>query len=147
MKRPRKEPGVRAGEAKYGTGLFATQPFKAGDEIGDVTGERFHDPDYSSDYCIDLGDDMALEPGEPFRYMNHSCEPNCKLFVIHDDDFALIHERRVVVEALVGIPAGTELTIDYEWPATSTIPCGCGAATCRGWIVAPDELILVSVKR
>ena len=138
--------GVKAGKAKYGMGLFATKAFKADSEVGEITGERFHDPDYSSEYCIDLGDDMALEPGIPFRYLNHCCEPNCKLFVVFDEDSAPIEDRRVVVEALVNIPMGAELTIDYEWPADSAIPCGCGAIKCRGWIVASDERHLVQQK-
>jgi hypothetical protein len=142
----RKARGVKAGEAKYGKGLFATKVFKAESEIGEITGERFQDPDYSSEYCIDLGDDMALEPGKPFRYLNHSCEPNCKLFVVFDEDSAPIEERRVIVESLIDIPKGAELTIDYEWPADSSIPCGCGAANCRGWIVAPGERHLLPQK-
>lgn len=142
----KKARGVKAGDAKYGKGLFATKAFKAESEIGEIIGERFHDPDYSSEYCIDLGDDMALEPGKPFRYLNHSCEPNCKLFVVFDEDSTPIEERRVVVEAQVDIAKGAELTIDYEWPAASAIPCGCGAAKCRGWIVAPDERHLVPQK-
>lgn len=142
----RKVRGVKVGDAKYGKGLFASKTFKRGDEIGEVDGERHLDPAYSSEYCIDLGDEMSLEPGEPFRFMNHSCEPNAKLFVIYDEDSAPIEDRRVVVEALRRIPKGTELTIDYEWPATSAIPCGCGAAKCRGWIVAPHEQHLVPKK-
>jgi hypothetical protein len=142
----KKAKGVKPGQAKYGMGLFATKKFRKDDEVGEITGERFHDPDYSSEYCIDLGDDMALEPGEPFRFLNHSCEPNCKLYVVFDEDEAPIGDRKVIVEALVDVPKGSELTIDYEWPATSAILCGCGAESCRGWIVAPDERHLLQRK-
>ena len=57
--------GLEAGPAKHGMGLFATRMFRPGQVLGEVTGERFEDPDYGSDYCIDLGDDWSLEPGEP----------------------------------------------------------------------------------
>ncbi len=73
--------------------------------------------------------------------MNHSCEPNCEF-----DFFDLREEgetetrRRVFLIALREIKPGEELTIDYNWPATSAIPCRCHAPSCRGWIVDPDEL-------
>ena len=64
----KKAKGVKPGQAKYGMGLFATKKFRKDDEVGEITGERFHDPDYSSEYCIDLGDDMALEPESRFGF-------------------------------------------------------------------------------
>jgi hypothetical protein len=41
------------------------------------------------------------------------------------------------------IEPGEELTIDYAWPAEAAIPCACGAAGCRCWIVAAEELRVV----
>ena len=137
-------PAVKVGEAKHGFGLFAAKRFRAGQTIGEVSGDRIDDAAYGSEYCIDLGDDMSLEPGEPFRFLNHSCEPNCKLFVVFDDDDAPIEDRTVVLEAIRNVQSGAELTIDYEWPADSAIPCGCGAGRCRGWIVDPKEMHLLS---
>lgn len=46
----------------------------------------------------------------------------------------------VYLIALRDIWPGEELTIDYNWPAISAVPCHCGAASCRGWIVSFDEL-------
>ncbi|MFP6763412.1 MAG: SET domain-containing protein-lysine N-methyltransferase [Planctomycetaceae bacterium] len=135
--------GVNIADAQHGKGLFTARTFTAGEQIGEIIGVRFLDADYSSDYCIDLGDGMALEPAEPFRFMNHSCEPNCKLFVIYNAEDTPAENRHVVVEAQEIITEGIELTIDYEWPACGAIPCGCGATNCRGWIVDPTELHLV----
>jgi len=42
--------------------------------------------------------------------------------------------------ALRNIFAGEQLTIEYNWAATSAIPCECGASNCRGWVVCPWEL-------
>ena len=137
--------GVEAGPAKHGTGLFATRRFRAGQAIGEVTGKRIDDPEYGSSYCIDLGDDWSLEPGEPYRFLNHSCTPNAKLFLVFDDGDP-IEKRKVVLEALRNIQPGAELTIDYEWPADSAIPCGCESSECRGWVVDPDELHLLKKK-
>ncbi len=138
--------GLKAGPAKHGTGLFATKRFRKGQVLGEVTGERFHDPNYGSDYCIDLGEDWSLEPGEPFRYVNHCCTPNAKLYLVFEDGDP-VGERKVVIEALSNIQAGAEVTIDYEWPSDSAIPCGCESPDCRGWVVDPAELHLLSNRK
>lgn len=137
--------GLKAGPAKHGTGLFATKKFRKGQVVGEVTGDRIQDADYGSEYCIDLGDDWSLEPGEPFRFVNHCCTPNAKLYLIFDDG-DLVEDRKVVIEALSTIREGDEVTIDYEWPADGAIPCGCGSPECRGWVVDVNELHLLKKK-
>ncbi len=126
-------------DTHVGLGLFAGRPFGAGALLGEVLGELIDDPDYSSDYCIDLGDGYMLEPAHPFRFLNHSCDPNCELVWIesdhHDDAPA-----SVVVLSIRGVPLGEQLTIDYAWPATDAIRCGCGSPMCRGWVVDEDEI-------
>jgi len=97
---------------------------------------------------MDIGDGRVLEPEPPFRFVNHSCEPNCEF-----DWFDLVPEggsqavRRVYLIALREIKPGEELTIDYNWSAEGAIACRCGAPTCRGWIVDPDQLARVSADR
>jgi len=71
--------GVRIAKTSYGLGVFAFAFIPKGTPIARVSGTMIHDPDYSSDYCIDAGDDKVLEPGPPFCYLNHACEPNCQL--------------------------------------------------------------------
>ena len=71
--------GVRVDKTPYGLGVFAFAFIPEGTPIARVSGNIIHDPDYSSDYCIDAGDDKVLEPEPPFCYLNHSCEPNCML--------------------------------------------------------------------
>jgi len=41
-------------------------------------------------YCMDIGNGRVLEPHAPFRYVNHSCEPNCEFdwFDLTAEDFA-----------------------------------------------------------
>ena len=70
--------GVRVGKTSYGFGVFAFAFIPKGTPIARVPGRIIRDPDYSSDYCIDIGDGV-LEPGTPFCYLNHACEPNCQL--------------------------------------------------------------------
>jgi tetratricopeptide (TPR) repeat protein len=96
---------------------------------------------YGSRYCMDIGNGRVLEPHAPYRYVNHSCAPNCEFDFF---DLAPMGEsqslRRVFLISLREIKPGEELTIDYNWSAETAIPCRCEAPTCRGWIVNPDQL-------
>jgi hypothetical protein len=121
--------------AKHGLGVFATKDVKADDVIGTISGRPIDDENYGSDYCIELDGTRSLEPQPPFRFLNHSCEPNCRLFVCDDLE---IDSDIVILESTVNIEAGAELTIDYGWPVESSITCDCGSHRCRGWIAAID---------
>ncbi|KAL8945632.1 MAG: hypothetical protein Q9222_007857 [Ikaeria aurantiellina] len=71
--------------------------------------EMWLNPDYVQyQYVCD-----GMQVGGPTRFMNHSCDPNCRLFTVsynHSDtniyDLAFF--------TLEEIPAGTELTFDYK---------------------------------
>lgn len=79
--------GVRVGKVSYGLGVFAFAFIPAGIPLGRIQGTIINDPDYSSDYCISAGKDKVLEPGPPFCYLNHSCEPNCQIMqYVREDD-------------------------------------------------------------
>lgn len=129
------------GETPYGRGVFARRRFVPDEVIGEIQGTIIDDPDYGSDYCMKFGDLLTLEPASPFRYVNHSCEPNCALicFVGWDEETAT-ERRRLCLRSLAAIDPGEQLTIDYAWSADSALPCECGTPTCRGWIVARDQL-------
>jgi SET domain-containing protein len=90
---------------------------------------------------MDLGEGRSLEPVAPFRFLNHSCQPNCEIFSWETDEPR--RHARLWLQALTAIEPGNELTIDYAWPADAAIPCVCGAAGCRGWIVCPEQLPLL----
>ncbi len=132
---------VRIGDTPCGLGVFARRKFRPRETIADITGRIVDDPDYWSEYCIDLGDGRVLEPDAPIRFINHSCQPNCLLVdSARWDDQTGEYYIATRLKALVAISAGDELTIDYAWPASCAIPCLCGSPQCRGWIVAPQEL-------
>jgi hypothetical protein len=63
-----KKLGVRVGDVPYGRGVFATQSFSKGELVSVVEGQVIDDADYSSDYCMDLGGTLSLEPGSPRRH-------------------------------------------------------------------------------
>ena len=76
--------------------------------------------------------------GNSARWINHSCDPNC---------FADERDGRIFITALRNIKAGEELNYDYgliiEERYTPKLkaeyPCWCGAATCRGTLLAPKR--------
>jgi hypothetical protein len=136
----RSKSGVRIARTKVGRGVFAERWFEESEVVGEIDGEIIDDVSYSSDYCMDLGDDRSLEPAAPFRFINHSCQPNCELcwFDVKDKRGKL--QRRMYVMATRRIADGDELTIDYAWPAEMAIPCRCGSSACRQWIVKRSDL-------
>jgi histone-lysine N-methyltransferase SUV39H len=97
--------------------LFELDFFHNDDEIYVVDGQKF---------------------GSPTRFMNHSCNPNCKLFPVtrtygderlYDLAFFSLHN----------IPPNTELTFDYNpnWEEgkkvdPNAVRCLCGEKNCRG---------------
>jgi len=129
---------VEVRDTAVGRGVFAARKFRKGELLGEIDGQVILDPDYSSDYCMDLGEDYSLEPDPPFRYLNHSCEPNAELFQYVDDDEEYV--LRMWIQAIRKIRKREQITIDYSWPAEEAITCLCGASKCRGWIVDPAEL-------
>ena len=132
---------LRIARTPLGRGVFARRCYDAWEVIGEVEGTVIDDPNYGSDYCLDLGNNKSLEPNPPFRFLNHSCDPNC-LWEWYDlpAKKGAAADRRVFVLAIHDIGIGEELTIDYGWPADNAIPCRCHAPNCRGWVVAEDEL-------
>lgn len=130
---------VKVKKTLVGRGVFARRGFSANDVIGEITGEIM-DTDFESDYCMDLDGKAVLEPGWPFRFLNHSCEPNCQLLLWKHQKNRGQKTRRLWLKAARDLVAGEELTIDYAWPAEAAVPCLCGADSCRGWVVDEDEL-------
>ena len=128
---------VRIGETPVGKGVFARRAFRGGQIIGVIQGIVSDDPQYGSPYGMDLGGDRTLEPIPPFRYLNHSCQPNAEIV-----SFEYANRGRtdqLLLEAIADIAAGEEIRIDYGWQPEHAIPCLCGSAICRGWIVAEGE--------
>ena len=132
-----------------GKGAFATRRIPKGARIIEYVGERITqeeaDRRYPDDdgtphhtFLFTLDDDTVLDAaygGNPSRFINHSCAPNCE---------AVIEDGRIWIEALKAIQPGTELAYDYNFileerhspAAKRRYPCRCGAKSCRGTILA-----------
>ena len=135
---------VTVRETPVGKGVFAARGFEAGDTIALLTGKLIEDPDYDSVYCIEMGPELSLEPDPPFRFLNHSCDPNCWLVSQNEDELEEFEsdddEEQLGLYVRRTIYPGEEITIDYAWAAESAIECHCGSDQCRGWIVDSGEL-------
>jgi hypothetical protein len=155
---------IRVDRTPCGLGVFATRKLRRDRKIGRVRGGVFTDYDYTSNYCIDAGGWLSLEPAAPFCFLNHACEPNCQFMnYVPTEEWDDDTRRRLAMqransptrrlnyentdaafgvemwlEALRDIEPGEQLTIDYAWPEDRAIPCLCGSENCRGWIIAPE---------
>jgi len=132
-----------------GTGAFATAAIPAGVRLieyagesltpaeadaryPDVDGERHHT------FLFAIDDDVVIDAavnGNEARFINHSCDPNCD---------AVIDGGKIWIDTLREIRPGEELAYDYAYvleerhspAAKKRFPCHCGAANCRGTILA-----------
>ncbi len=138
---------IKLGDTPYGRGVFASKKIKGGMPIGKIEGEFHPDKKYDSEYAMTFNDG-ALEPEEPYRFVNHSCEPNCELveLVVADQNSGKVFHE-LWIYALNDIKRGEQLTLDYAWPYTDAIECQCGSPNCRGWIVAANEVEKVVAKK
>lgn len=95
----------------------------------DLNFERRSDNHY---YTID-----AFMYGNLSRFVNHSCEPNARIWFVnncHGDP----KNQKLVFFSDRFISKGEEITIDYtggdEGHSSTPIECNCGAGTCRKFI-------------
>jgi uncharacterized protein len=116
-----------------GRGLFTDVPLPARKKIGEYTGERVSIREgrrraktQKHVTIVEVSDRVAIDGsvnGGPFRFINHSCEPNV---------FIRMAYNRAEFYALRNIKAGEELTMDYgESHHEGKVGCHCGALKCR----------------
>lgn len=118
-----------------GEGLFAISPIRRGELVMRLGGRIIDDAalagltePYSS-LIVEPGTHLLIDPADPVRYGNHSCDPS------------LWHADVVTITARREIAVGEELTIDYsthtgteDWAMT----CHCGSDICRGVVTGSD---------
>jgi SET domain-containing protein len=119
-----------------GKGLFTRSRIPARRKIGELTGEviswreaRRRAKNRRRLALVERGDGTAVDGrknGNEFRYINHSCSPNCYLRVCYG---------HVEFYSLRLIHAGEELTCDYEDNHhDGKVRCKCGSRDCRGYL-------------
>lgn len=127
---------MRVGESKTGRGVFATEPMVTGQPLGRIDGRVVLGTVVTVDHFDLEYRGLVLVPRAPFRYLNHSCEPNGAVTRVERT------RRRPLLslDAIRDIAAGEEVTIDYGFSAEDAFPCACGSARCRGWVASEVEL-------
>lgn len=133
-----------------GQGAFALKSIRTGTRIIEYLGERISQEEADRRYDDTIFDqphvllfsvddktviDAAVD-GNEARYINHSCEPNCR---------SVTRRGRVHIYAIKDIAPGEELTYDYNLTregisddeARTRYVCRCGSRKCRGTMLAP----------
>jgi uncharacterized protein len=116
-------------------GVYALEPIPARRKVIEYTGERINRKqtkqrgDGPLTYLFTLDDYWTLDGasgGSGAEIINHSCDPNLTSCIMRGH--ILYISRRP-------IQRGEELTIDYRFDKKiGTVPCRCGAPSCRGTI-------------
>jgi len=138
--------------AIQGRGAFATRNIRKGTRIIEYLGQRISwrtaDKRYDDEkmgrhhtFLFTVDDRICIDGavnGNEARFLNHSCDGNCE---------AITDRKRIFIEARRNIRAGDELLYDYQYERTDDhteedekfYACRCGAAKCRGTILAPKQ--------
>jgi SET domain-containing protein len=141
-----KKPYLVRNSGIHGRGVFATETIRRGTVIVEYKGQRASwdeamerpdsDPDDSAHtFLFQLDDGRVIDArirGNAARWINHSCDPNCRTF---EDE-----RGRVFIEAKRKIRPGEELAYDYRLQIDGRLSkreraqyaCRCGAGKCRG---------------
>uniref|UniRef100_A0A0V0GQV6 Putative ovule protein n=1 Tax=Solanum chacoense TaxID=4108 RepID=A0A0V0GQV6_SOLCH len=79
---------------------------------------------------------MSTFKGNLSRFLNHSCDPNCKL-----EKWQVEGETRIGVFAARFIEVGEPLTYDYRFVLFgSEVKCHCGASNCQGYLGSKKKI-------
>jgi hypothetical protein len=125
-----------------GKGIFTDKTVTAGKQLFEVTGKIVH---YTKTFntkgslvnnTFRYNEEHYLSPqGKIGDYLNHSCNPNCKI---------VKKGKKLFVVALKPIKPKQEITIDYSTILANddiwTMKCKCGSKKCRGKITNISKL-------
>ena len=121
------------GAGVHGAAVLAAQNLAPGTSVFPLTGTLTHLPDT---YTMQIGAHTHLLPdGQLWRYLNHSCAPNCR---IDFSTWTLVTTRTISCNA--------ELTFNYlttEWDMVAPFACQCGARHCYGCVAGFKYLLPV----
>ncbi|XP_024858139.1 histone-lysine N-methyltransferase NSD2 isoform X2 [Kryptolebias marmoratus] len=129
-----------------GWGLISLRDIKKGEFVNEYIGELIdeeecrarikfaHENNITNFYMLTIDKDRIIDAGPKgnySRFMNHSCQPNCET-----QKWTVNGDTRVGLFAVCDVPAGTELTFNYNLDCLGnekTI-CRCGAPNCSGFL-------------
>lgn len=114
-----------------GKGLFAKREFKKGDVVYEFEGELIEGDltNVSNPYVLQIDFNLYILPEGEGRYLNHSCDPNCKL---------VLENNRLILVAIKDIKEDEELTYNYNTSefdlGADSFECSCNANNCIKFI-------------
>uniref|UniRef100_A0A670Z778 Histone-lysine N-methyltransferase NSD3 n=1 Tax=Pseudonaja textilis TaxID=8673 RepID=A0A670Z778_PSETE len=131
---------------RRGWGLRTKRNIKKGEFVNEYVGElideeecrlrikRAHENSVTNFYMLTVTKDRIIDAGPKgnySRFMNHSCNPNCET-----QKWTVNGDVRVGLFALCDIPAGMELTFNYNLDCLGNgrTECHCGAENCSGFL-------------
>ena len=144
-----------------GWGLKSKKEIKKGDFVIEYVGEVIDDNEFQrrlkakqeagddAYYFLSLDNSRMIDAGPSgnlARFINHSCQPNCIT-----QKWSVSNDIRVGIFATSDIPAGAELTFNYQLDCAIDVannneakrqqPCHCGAPNCGGFIGAKPKKV------
>ncbi|KAG0595625.1 hypothetical protein M758_UG182800 [Ceratodon purpureus] len=142
-----------------GWGLYADQDIKVSDFVIEYCGEVVSDTvalsrlrayemaGLKESYMMFLDGTECLDAtrkGNLARFINHSCEPNCKTMKWH-----VLGELRIGIFAVKDIKSGEELTYDYRFQLHESIKikCLCGSPSCVGLLGIKSQASQVFISK
>jgi SET domain-containing protein len=124
----------------HAAGCYTTTAISKGERVAEYSGPCLTkveaDKLYENKpitYLFGLGDgEVVIDGHSTAMFINHSCDPNCETSEVRG---------RVWIMAIKDIPAGEEITYDYCLydGEGDDLSCNCGAAKCRGTMLAASE--------
>ena len=144
----------------HGRGVYATRRIPKHTRVVEYLGDRITHEQADARYDAKGQDDghtflfvvssrLVIDAGvngNDARFINHSCDPNCDTVIEGD---------RVFIESVRDIEPGEELAYEYglTWETTddpgelANYACRCGAASCRGTMLAAEPLDMQRARR
>jgi hypothetical protein len=121
--------------SKLGRALYALAPLPTGTTIHKGRGILVNTPGM---HTLQLAEDKHLVVADKFRYLSHSCEPNCRILT-YNNDFEVVTLRDISANSLLSFNYLTT-----EWEMQAPFHCSCGAPHClktiRGYKHASREV-------